>query len=302
MEISLPPFTEFQQYCQQDTGWADHYGALYVSANYCGFKEPIFPFKHFWQHGCIPPWISDTSFHIYNSNAPNAQKIFVARKEEEQALKEIGYYNANAIGLPIVYTNETNLKRIPNSLLIMPQHSLVGIHFGSTEIRSNYVKSLVPYLSNFEAVAACVSVNCFHNGYYINELNENGIDIIPGAATSDLNALLRIRCLMEQFEYMTTNSWGSHVAYALYFGMKVSIFGTQLYGEDSECVKDLTFAAVDVEKRKKNYEEEKIGPKEYLSELYVDPPFGKTNLQMGSYLIGANNKIKPEEMKTLFAS
>ncbi len=300
MEISLPPVLHFQQSCQQDTGWADHYGALHVAAHYCNIESPPLPFPHLWQHGCIAPWVSNPAFHIYNYHAPYDKKLFVARKDEELMLKNLGYENAKAIGLPMAYVPETNLKRIPRSLLIMPQHSLIGTEIGSDQLRREYIHSLVPYLSQFDIVAACVTANCIQNGFFVKDFTSVGIEILAGAITSDVNAYLRIRCLMEQFESMTTNAWGSHVGYGLYFGMKTSLFGLPFKREDKESMKDTTFAVMSQEERKKIYEEDEFGPREFLSHLYTEPHLGKQDYDLGAQLIGADNKCSPEELKMLF--
>jgi len=48
---------------------------------------------------------------------------------------------------------------------------------------------------------------------------------IIGANVFDKNALIRMSRIFKSFEFMTTNTIGSHVLYAAYSGCKVSIYG-----------------------------------------------------------------------------
>ncbi|HMO18059.1 MAG TPA: hypothetical protein PKA63_07520 [Oligoflexia bacterium] len=300
MEISLPEIIQFQQTHAHETAWSDHYGALYVAAAYCGMSKPDPHFPHVWQHGSEGPWSPTPEMMVCNTPDARKKKLFVARKDEEERLIDAGFEKAQAIGLPIVYVSPQPVKRTSNTLLIMPQHSLVGMKRGSREDHISYVESLKPYISSFDAVAACVSPSCLINGYFIEEFKSIGVDIIPGALTSDLNALLRMRCLMEQFEYMTTNGWGSHFAYALSFGMKVSAFGKHLEIEDKELLKDITWASFDEQTRKDIRDRAKQGENQFLTEFIAEPTMGKENKDLGEWLIGAGNKKSPESLKQLF--
>src|SRR5690606_32681480 len=113
---------------------------------------------------------------VISFNVPDARnkKIFVARKEEEEILLGAGYHRAKAIGLPMVYVDAPSLKRNPGSLLIMPQHTLVGMKRGTEEERRAYVEELKPHLSDFDVVAACISPSCIKNGYFVREFQEIG--------------------------------------------------------------------------------------------------------------------------------
>jgi hypothetical protein len=300
MNISLPEIINFQQVYGQGNGWADHYGALYVAASYCDIDLPPTPFPHLWHHGCMGPWTRFASQLSYNVPPDDKKKFLVARKDEEEILKASGYNTAQAIGLPAVYVSDTSLKRNPNTLLIMPQHTLVGIELATPEKRREYVLSLKPFLNEYEVVAACLSYNCICNGYFIEDMQELGIEIIVGACTSDLNACLRIRCLMEQFESMTTNGWGSHVAYALYYGMKVSIFGERFEITDNELSKDISWSTTSDEDRYQILVDYYKGSEALLSPFRLDPTEAEKNIDLGSFLVGADNKISPDEMKELF--
>jgi hypothetical protein len=300
MNISLPEIIQFQQRCAQETAWSDHYGALYVAAAYCGIELPETKFPHVWQHGCIGPWMNDHVQLVFSTPNPETKKLFVARKEQEKSLLDAGYQGAKAIGLPVVYTPDPELERIPDSLLIMPQHTLIGIQAGTIDERKKYVHSLEPYLSRFSAVVACISPNCLANGFYIDDFREIGVEVIPGAMTSDVNACLRMRCLMEQFEYVTSNSWGSHIAYALYFGMKVSIFGDKFDISIEDLKKDISWSKFSDQEIERYRFEGRVGRGSFLAPWLREPDKGISAPEIGKWLVGDENKVSPAEMKELF--
>jgi hypothetical protein len=301
MEILLPEIIQFDNPERAENGWSDHYGALYVAASYCGIELPELFFPHFWQHGCFGPWVKDCSSLIFNIKNPKNRKLFVAREDQASVLSNSGMPFVYSIGLPIIYVPDPHVKRVSNSLLIMPQHTLVGLSMGNEFERTEYVKKLKDYISSFDIVAACVSPSCIKNGYYVNALTQMGVDIIPGAFTSDLNALLRIRCLMEQFETMTTNYWGSHMAYALYFGMKVSVFGKKFEIPLNELIQiDTSYKDYTEEDLKRKHQKETLSTNTLLDVFSVAPDKGIQAKSLGAWLVGSENRICQEEMKFLF--
>ena len=62
-------------------------------------------------------------------------------------------------------------------------------------------------------------------------LNELKIPWITGAWLNDINALQRIRNLFSQFDYLITNSVGSHIPYAGYCGCKILMLGMVTIGQ-----------------------------------------------------------------------
>jgi hypothetical protein len=91
--------------------------------------------------------------------------------------------------------------------------------------QKTYVDQIVKLKPYFATIVACVHSSCFTKGYWVPYFEKHGIPCIRGADTYDKNALLRLNCIFKSFEYMTTNTIGSHVAYAAYSGCKVSIYG-----------------------------------------------------------------------------
>lgn len=300
MNISLPEITQFQLFCSHESGWADSYGALFVAAAYCGIDLPFGVFPHVWHHGCMGPWTRFPRQLSYNLPPSNDKGFFVARKNEEALLKSGGYNTAKAIGLPAVYVPDPGLSRTANTLLVMPQHTLVGMELATAEERRGYVMSLRPFLDTFDVVVACISANCIVNGYFLDDFKELGIEVIPGANASDVNACLRVRCLMEQFDTMTTNGWGSHVAYAFYYGMKVSIFGQRFAINNNELSKDISWSTNTATEQEIILNDYYNGSDALLLPFKQEPPNGKRDRALGAYLVGEENKQEPGALKELF--
>ena len=189
----------------------------------------------YWLHG----WNSLPLKHteVFGLNFDGT--YLVARKEEELFLIDRGK-KAHAIGAPFVYTDffysEFKSIRLPGSLLIMPPH---GMSY-TTEIwnEETYIEELNSVIKDFEYAAVCISPNDIEKNSWVGAFKKIGLPIIEGARMSDANALLRMRSLFSQFEFVTTNSIGSHVAYAAYSGAKVSFFGKYQYLDATALVND----------------------------------------------------------------
>ena len=208
---------------------SDMYGAMHIAATYAGLKLPENYFvKSIWAHGCRAPWelISPETISLGLVPQAQLQRIFVERKDILDFLenKTFKLSKGRAISLPINYAQGLG-KRVPNSLLVMPVHSLIGDDTKDRSIFEEYADLILNSSGNFEHVCVCVNAGCRRNGFWIPEFESRGFKIIDGAAPWDSNALVRMRSLFEQFDVVTTNGWGSHVAYALAFGARVSIFG-----------------------------------------------------------------------------
>ena len=115
--LELLPKIEF---IQHENGEIDYYGASWLIANSTGREKPLAS-KARWVHGWnrFPTKYLPT---IYQSEQHKSEPILVAKKEEARYLNKRGILS-HAVGIPFVYTQKPNVKRIQNSLLIMPFHS-----------------------------------------------------------------------------------------------------------------------------------------------------------------------------------
>jgi hypothetical protein len=219
--------------------------------------------------------------------APKEWKILVARDDEKTYLQLHGYKNVESIGLPFVYTAPQKCRRQRNSLLVMPVHLLEcekGRGF------ADYAEDIAGLKEEFTTVVACINRDDFLNGFWAPEFAKRGIEIVTGAARNDRNSLTRMRVLFESFETVTTNGWGSHCAYALYCGAKLSIWGTE-YPETKERLSiDEAFSANPIAiDRYLSVETESIKQK-YLGKFRVEPRKGLADRALGAWLVGDASK------------
>lgn len=219
LTASLPP----QSLLLRNRTSFEHYGASRLAAHYCGFDNTPYIPNIRWQHGWAPKERQevDTLFVLQETHLAPDSHYLVAREDEVRFLQS-QQLTATAVGLPFVYTH-THLTRIPNSLLVMPGHSLADV------TRSwkchEYVAAIKQVAKDFDFVAACIHPACRSHGYWEPEFIRAGIPVIEGAQSADVNGLNRMRAIFEQFTHMTTNSVGSHVPYAAACNSKVSVFG-----------------------------------------------------------------------------
>ena len=198
----------------------DFYGASYLIAQRLGRKKPPISFAA-WRHG----WLHlDPIIHprLIAMGTPKTLNL-VATDRQVEILSKFGWPNSVAVGLPFIYGDIFKLDAKPNSLLVMPGHTLP--YTDHQWDQKTYVDQIVKLKPYFNSIVACVHSSCFAKGYWTPYFEKNGIPCIKGADTYDKNALLRLNCIFKSFEYVTTNTIGSHIAYAAYSGCKVSIYG-----------------------------------------------------------------------------
>nr|WKN40042.1 hypothetical protein K4G66_15215 [Tunicatimonas sp. TK19036] len=206
---------------------SDYYGAKKNLCEYANLSNQHYRLDHVWQHGWIrdrllvDPAIVLTSRHANEKDQP----FLVTNREQEEFLKGHGYPMVQAVGLPIIYSQvpEQELKRLPNSLLVMPMHSLETAKRKSDF--DEYAKLINDLRKEFDFVLVCLHYACIRNNFWINEFDKYNIPWIEGGNVYDQNALTRLGALFSQFEYVTTNGYGSHLPYSTYFGTKTSIYG-----------------------------------------------------------------------------
>ncbi len=278
------------------------YGALHVAATYCGMLRPPESFPGIWQHGCNSPWTPKIpKLHDYSVPDSETRLVFVARKDQEELLTTNGYCGALAIGLPFVYLPEVDVARIPRSLLVVPIHSGEGIPFDENlDAMANYADYIKSIERHFSQVIVIQHKGDLVNGQWSEQFGRVGIECIVGAHNEDANALLRIKMLFSQFDFVTTNGWGSHVAYAMACGAKVSIVGPAPghsidaylkdvgYGKDVSLIEEFLSAQTQEEEKK------------FLKKMYVSPENGVIDISLGEWFVGVENKKTPLELSTLF--
>jgi hypothetical protein len=255
-----------------------------------------------WVHGIIFDQMHSHPYAIIGGNALNSNNPnWVYRKVDEEYLKLHGIL-AKAIGAPICYLPKlsVNLERIPNSLLVMPAHSSHHVSSYNKE-KSNSVLEYVDYVISiapkFEKVVVCLHAECIKSNLWVNEFQDKGIDVIQGASTDDENALERIRAIMSQFEFVTSNVLGSHIAYAAFFGAKVSISGPYHKWHREAFLNDPFYAEhpylLDV------FVNEESLARQFYPFLFVNPEHACTLECWGKEMVGVENTLSPNELSKL---
>ena len=162
-----------------------------------------------------------------------------------------------------------------------------------------YAQQIAKIAHKFDRVVVCVHSACARKGYWLPQFQDLGIECIGGADVFDVNGLLRIKTLFSQFEYMTTNTLGSHVAYAAASGIRVSIFGEYAQLEPAD------FEKSEFYKLNPHVLEPvlRLTSQSYARATY--PQFFCEPSQAGSHVdwalaeIGAENRRSPGEIKKL---
>lgn len=210
----LPPRVRAPIRCE-----ADYYGASYLIASAVGRAEPP-KSSAYWTHG----WIGQELRHPrqYARGEP-VDRHLVATDRHAAFLRQAGFRRVEAVGLPIAYVDDGPIERLARSLLIMPPHSLPYTNHSWRE--REYVDSMAQLRGGFSSVVACINRYCVDSGMWTDALRQWGIPWIVGADLEDRNSLLRMSRVFRSFEFMTTNTIGSHVAYAAYLGCRVSLYG-----------------------------------------------------------------------------
>lgn len=204
------------------------YGDQLVAARYCGMAAPRYAMQGEWQHGWIGPERNIHPEFVVGSDGKSHERrksarFFVARQDQVEYLGSLGYRHVHAIGLPIVYLAQAALERVPNSLLVMPAHSLPETREEwDADAYADYIRSIAP---RFAEICLCVHKSCAEKGNWVSAFEDLAIRIVEGADERDHNSLLRMAALFSRFEFVTSNAHGSHLVYASYFGCKASVAG-----------------------------------------------------------------------------
>jgi FkbM family methyltransferase len=274
------------------------YGAIQIAARYCGLRSAALTVPGQWQHGWTAPDYKPSPQSLFGEALAN-EKLWVARKDQEHYLKEQGYASARAIGLPCVYVPRSGVERIPNTLLVVPAHSLsYTTHLWKFDEFADQVATLK---DDFDVVAAVVHGDCIEKGYWAPHFREHGITVFPGAKASDPTSLIRLEMLFSAFDCLVSNKVGSHIAYASLWGARVSLFGTYVTVNEEDYANDPFY-------RK---HPELLGPairagseqtiREQFSGFFIDhPKSASQRIEWAEYQLGVENRLLPQELKQAF--
>jgi glycosyltransferase involved in cell wall biosynthesis/SAM-dependent methyltransferase len=216
----LPPI----EYHDRANGEIDFYGASNCIADQLGLPAVLHgraTWVHFWTWSEVklPEELVDLPLKDVNN--------LVGSKTHETFLKQHGFPNATAVGVPFLYPRIADVPRIPDSLLVFPMHTTCCTSLTIHDETHRYVDYIQQLREQFSLVVASIGYEDVRRGNWIPAFEKAGIPWIAGAWSFDKHALARVQLLMRQFEFATSNNPGSHFAYAAYCGCKMSFSGPE---------------------------------------------------------------------------
>jgi predicted O-methyltransferase YrrM len=278
------------------------FGDAWVATKYCGLQEIPSQISGEWQHGhIIPERNMHPEFVIGSDGLSRLRKnanYLVSRQDQVNYLKSENYTRVYAIGLPMIYVEKPNVSRIKDSLLIMPMHTLEETTENFDE--EAYLRYIDSISDKFSYILCCLHKACFTKKYWIDLFEKRNIEVIQSADVEDANSLDRLAYLFSRFEFVTSNEFGSHLAYASFFGAKPSIAGPRASWKKDD-YKQLTFY--------KNAPElldilqdwrEKDFIKECYPFLFCEPYLAKTQQEWANFQLGLKHKQNAPELIKLF--
>lgn len=221
----------------------EFYGAYEVLRQNLKVKKLTYPQRRNinWAHGWYSDFFMLYSQDPYFANCNIYYKVpgrvnFVTRKSQEQFLRDKGYPNSFAIGMPITYIPEKRVIKRKSSLLVVPTHTMDGYEINTFE--EEYAILIDSFKNDFDEIVVMIHPTCFKNDKWVNTFRRHSYKIIKGVRMESSNSFYRLRNIMSRFEFVTTNAFGSHMMYAAYFGAKVSIIGREMEHDPNEIEKD----------------------------------------------------------------
>jgi hypothetical protein len=272
-----------------------YYGAAANIARQLGLKSTTPHHCHVWSHGCRLLDAEDVRYYIrYPELSGN---VLVARRTEATFLSANGIGGVYAVGLPICYAKPSSVPRARGSLLVMPPHATY--HSRSSNALCDYLEYIKNIRHRFSRVACCLSRQCLQVKAVRKLFEGAGIPVVCGSAIDDGNSLARTRHLLEAFDYVTTNTLGSHLAYAMAFGAKVSIAGP-LHTPSSDDAANEPFYRENPDLNDSAYRKlRQRRLEEMFAELKVEPWHAQAHAEWGRSLIGLKNVMSPREIGKL---
>ncbi len=280
------------------------YGSLHVISQYLSIDNPPADIRGEWQHGHIEPGRNIDPDSVIGGDGVSRFKknsrYYVAREDQKNYLNSQGYDDVHDIGLPLIYVPQPAVSRVKNSLLVMPFHSIGGMKMEREKLEDEYLAYIDSVRGDFSEVICCLHRNDYDQGGWNTKFAERGLETVVGGDPNDGNTYFRLAYLFSRFEYVTGNSWGSHLAYAAYYGAKSSIAGPSpkvhreayenlTYFKNKPRLLDLLLSSVMEEKRKVAY-----------PFLWCDPWKAEQQIDWAKSQLGESSRLTREKIRQLF--
>ncbi|MBF0463188.1 MAG: hypothetical protein HQL87_17620 [Magnetococcales bacterium] len=314
-ELGLPDFLSKTD-IHAPTLELNYYGAAKLVADALGIANPPVSYvswTHGWRHDVVHANQLACDSHMWLDRQTNQKVIIPARKKtpylvanqaHETLLRENGFPDTRAVGLPFCYVApDPTVKKMPGSLLVMPSHIMLNMEVSRAPDEIEYLEYIRSIAAPFTRVVFCVNLTCAASGLWINNLEKYGFDYVFGAAMMDQLALVRMRKIFDSFEYMTSNGIGSHFLYAGLCGLKVSLSGP-LDQFPLDICKNEPLWENPVEREKLIFSAH-LSQHDHLRKTYpwlyvAEPKEGKTCVEWAKREIGFHHKVSFHELARLF--
>jgi hypothetical protein len=272
----------------------DRYGFSYILANQLNMKSVPRSFAN-WIHGWNW-WENITAETLSCHKLPKDISIITNNELEKVALNKEGFKNVISGGLPFSYVTKIHRNRVDNSLLVFPPHSAeVETLTTNQEDYFDYIESIK---NDFDKIFISIFGLDLDKSMHKAAI-KRGFNIIKSLHPSDANGLIRLRIILDSFKYVTSNTMGSHMLYALYADCNFSFSGP-FYGYEES----VSLANGNPHKHTKEYIEYMLYTQ---SESYVKlkfdeyfvqhPKMGIQRLEFAKKMIGEENKLSEESLK-----
>lgn len=201
---------------------AQFYGATHIIARALGGDQP--PPTHVrWSHGWAfyydVPGINTDEFAKLVRWSGDDNWMHLCRNEVEAGIyRKAGAHAVVVAGLPFFYLPESDIKRLPKTVLVMPPHST---WLASVKISERELLKLARNRHPGAQLCVSLSPSCCLGTKWIQVCEEMQVPWIAGAHPYDAASLSRMKHLMSGFEVILTPKLGSHVIYGAASGAKI---------------------------------------------------------------------------------
>ena len=184
-----------------------------------------------WVHGWVPQG-EDHFIRLLAQRAHPKRLNLVATEADAAILAENGY-DSLAIGLPFLYARSPNVKRLSNSILLVPAHSARGMLPTNP---SNWLRKLeieFDVHNSYEHVYVLLHHNEFRHPEILTWCEGARYTCLLGGHPNDLNSLDRLAQIFRSFETVYGQEPGSFVPMAALSGARVGVAPSSTYQDDA---------------------------------------------------------------------
>jgi hypothetical protein len=175
-------------------------------------------------HGWHPEFMNFDPDNLIGAHEPLKSKnqlVIVHRKDQEIYLRQCGYPNSHAVGSPFIYLPKQK-PQTRKGFLVMPMHGCGEKDFGTKKMNlKSYLIKLLDTGYKVKELNLIIHANDYSNQDYCAGISDLGIKITMGAKGGDSSTFERLAALFSCTQGVITNSLGSHLVYASYYGAKI---------------------------------------------------------------------------------